>query len=89
MNLAQGYDTQCDIGELILNGRPATDHLADRLIANEAERSSVARRGKRADSPGFEVGYYLLPDFTLRYWRRSSTRVIDAPSALRRSSIRS
>jgi len=69
-------------------GPPAHD-LVDRVGAREAERSCRAGGGKRADAPVVKRGYRFLIYLTHRYARRSSTRDTEAPSAVRRSSIRS
>src|ERR1700674_5648438 len=89
VNLPEGDEPAGGLGQLTLHGSPPSHHVVDRLRAREAESPRVASGSERANPPTLEVGDYLLWDLTHAYWRRSSTRVIEAPRALRRSSIRS
>jgi hypothetical protein len=77
------------VGNLMLNGRPPRHHFVPRLGTGQAEGAGVPSGRERANPPTLEVGDYFFVDFIHRQWRRSSTRVIEAPSAFSRSSIRS
>jgi hypothetical protein len=89
VDLPDGHKTPSDVDDVALHCRPATHHLVHRIVAGEAEGAGITGCGKRANSPALEVGDYFLRNLTHAYCRRSSTRVIAAPSLLRRSSIRS
>ena len=89
VDLPDRHKTSSDVDDVTLHRRPATHHLVHRILAGEAEGAGITGCSKRANSPALEVGDYFLRNLTHAYCRRSSTRVIAAPSLLRRSSIRS
>jgi hypothetical protein len=89
VHLSDGHEPWGDVSQVVLHGGPATHHFIDGLRADEAEGSGVAGSGKRADAPRIELGDRLFFYLTHRYERRSSTREIDAPSAVNLSSMRS
>ena len=89
MNLADGDEAPGDVSDLVLHSGPAAHDLVYRIVSGEAEGARFTGRSERANSPTVEVGDYFLGNLTHGYCRRSSTRVIAAPSLLRRSSMRS
>jgi hypothetical protein len=89
VDLSDGSESSSRLGEIVLDGGPPTHHLVNRIVAREAESAGVTGGRERADPPSLEVRDYFFRNLTHAYWRRSSTRVIAAPSLLRRSSIRS
>ena len=89
VNLADGDEAPGDVGDLVLHGGPTAHDLVYGIVSGEAEGARFTRRSERANSPTVEVGDYFLGNLTHGYCRRSSTRVIAAPSLFRRSSMRS
>ena len=89
VNLAEGNEAPRGVGDLVLYGSPTANDLFYGIVPRKAEGARFTGRGERANSPAVEVGDYLLGNLTHGYCRRSSTRVIAAPSLLRRSSMRS
>lgn len=65
-------------------GIPSRKNIGRWLARSGAERASRSRRRESAEAPLVEIG-----DAEVRQQRQSSMRVILAPSALRRSSMRS
>ena len=89
VNLADGDEAPGDVDDLVLHRGPTAHDLFHGIVSGETEGARFARRSERANSPTLEVGDYFLGNLTHGYCRRSSTRVIAAPSLLRRSSMRS
>ena len=89
VHLPHRHEPGSDLSQIVLHGAPAAHHLIDGLRAHEAEGSGVAGSGESADPPRIEFGDRLFFYLTHRYERRSSTREMDAPSAVNLSSMRS
>jgi len=89
VHLSDGNEPWRDVSQVVLHGGPATHHLIDGLRANQAEGSGISGSRKGANTPRIELGDRLFFYLTHRYERRSSTREIDAPSAVNLSSMRS
>ena len=89
VNLADGDEAPRGVGDLVLYGSPTAHDLFYGIVPGKAEGARFTRRSERTNSPTVEVGDYFLGNLTHGYCRRSSTRVIAAPSLFRRSSMRS
>ena len=77
------------VAQLLAQSDPSRNHLAHRLGATEAEAAGRACRREGADAEGSEFVDNLRVGQDGHPWRRSSTRSMLAPSARKRSSMRS
>jgi hypothetical protein len=67
MDLPDRGETAGSIGNLVLDGGPATHDLVDRIVADEAERARVTGSSERANTPTLEVGDYFLRNLIHAY----------------------
>src|SRR6476659_6312889 len=84
-------DLACVLRELALKVGPPRHDFADWIGPGEPERSCIPRRRERPDSEALKIGDLFAVECRRyrRHFLRSSTRRISAPSAMRRSSMRS
>ena len=91
VHLSSDYDFACVLGELALETGPPRHDLAHRIGSSESERSRIPRSGEGTNTEALKIGDLFAVECR-RYrghFLRSSTRRISAPSAIRRSSMRS
>src|SRR5688500_17027885 len=88
MYLTRGSEARCRAGHIPMKPFPPTHHVGDRFFGRRSKAARVARRGERFNAELEEV-LDRLDGPAVDHARRSPTRVIFAPRAFRRSSIRS
>jgi len=89
VNLSGGGQSHAPWFQFLSELSPAAHHFADRLLGRQAEGSACTRRRERSNTKGSKVVDRLRLRDDAHDDRRSSTRSILAPSARKRSSIRS